>query len=1293
MSGGGSSSPLTQTISSQGVSNYAQPAVNNLLNATQSQIFNTDASGNVTGMQAYQPYSQNAQDYVAGPSPLQQQAYYGASAMQTPYQYDIGSNLAKQAGYGGLNAQYNPIQAGYNWIQGAQANAAQLGNAPQAQAAQGYGQNMQAAQGYAQDMQSAQLGNTPQAQAAQFGGPQNVSAQQVNAPQINSLSMQAAGNVSGPNLQNYQMGPASQVNTQNYTGQNVQDYMSPYLEGALKPQLAEANRNYDISAAQQQSRATQSGAFGGGREAVMAAENERNRNTALNQIYGTGYQNAFQNAQQQFNAQQNANLQAQQANQQAGLTVGQQNLGANLGVQQLGANLGQQAALANQANQQQANLQNLSAGLQTQGLAAQTGLQAQQANQQAGLQAGLANQQVGYNTGLQNAQLAQQAALANQQIQGQYGLQQGQFNQAANQANQQARNQFGIANLSNQQQANAANQQAGNQFGMANLTNQQQANIANQALQGQYGLQQGQFNQATNQLNAQQQQAANLANQQAALQAQQANINQQQFGANYGLQGLQQANQAASTLGGLGAQQYNAQAGILGLQNTLGNQQQQNEQQIINAAIQNQQTAQQYPFQQLNYLKNALSGLPIQTQMQQQYQAAPSILSQLGGLGTTAIAGGKLAGVFKKGGVVKMAGGGIASGVPPGKLQSMLKDLSDQQLAQKANPKASDIDTLAAVQGEQAFRANARANMPVTPGFAPGGIVAFAEGGKSKKEAYAGESEDDELINNIMMSGMSGGMNPNYVRPQEYTSPPVSKPQAQPQPQMQRVPVKGVRGDIMEKGSLLAKEYGVPENLIHHILSKETGNLANPETAVSRAGAKGVMQLMPATAKELGVKNPFDVNENMRGGVSYFSKLYSKYQDPKLAAMAYNWGPGNVDKWLKAGGDMNKVPKETYNYVQGLAKGGAIKHFDKGGEAEIYDPMGGGVLYGDSTRKPGITSILKALDPKHKTAEEVAEEWERKYGKNKQSLPNYNQDVPYSPTAAAQPISVPKPPSTAPVQNQGITAPNLLANRPDLDTGMDIASETTKQMPSQAPEPDRYNALMEKIENQYKNAEGQKEQDKWLSILQAGLGMMSGTSPYAMANIGAGGQKGIAAYAESRKQRNEEQRDALSQMIGLQKVKGLEDYQKRMADITGKHYEDTTKLRGKEVDLTNALGWGKLNVDAQNIALQMGLRKDQLEESIRYHGVQETQNNIQRYQQRIGAIETQAFNNVNKSFDTGMMDESKRRQLIDAEAARLKAEDPTLKDLGSRLGYAPMETKPIDLAAKAEERLKQRGIK
>jgi hypothetical protein len=115
-------------------------------------------------------------------------------------------------------------------------------------------------------------------------------------------------------------------------------------------------------------------------------------------------------------------------------------------------------------------------------------------------------------------------------------------------------------------------------------------------------------------------------------------------------------------------------------------------------------------------------------------------------------------------------------------------------------------------------------------------------------------------------------------------------------------------------------------------MHKETGGHKDPANAVSKAGATGVMQLMPRTAKELGVKNINDPYENINGGVRYIAQLEQKYKDPKLAAMAYNWGPGNVDKWLKRGGNEKSLPKETRMYVASLAQGGIVSL--KGGSKE-----------------------------------------------------------------------------------------------------------------------------------------------------------------------------------------------------------------------------------------------------------------------------------------------------------------------------------------------------------------------
>jgi hypothetical protein len=139
-----------------------------------------------------------------------------------------------------------------------------------------------------------------------------------------------------------------------------------------------------------------------------------------------------------------------------------------------------------------------------------------------------------------------------------------------------------------------------------------------------------------------QQQAIGQGYNTAFNQAQQA----QQYGAGLGLQGQQaalgalgQAGQAGATLGQLGTQQLGAQQGILGLQNQFGAQQQQQQQNIMNQAIQDYATGQQFPMQQLASMMALIRGTPIQTTSTQSYQAAPSPISQLAGLGTAGIAG------------------------------------------------------------------------------------------------------------------------------------------------------------------------------------------------------------------------------------------------------------------------------------------------------------------------------------------------------------------------------------------------------------------------------------------------------------------------------------------------------------------------------------------------------------------------------------------------------------------------------------------------------------------------------
>lgn len=111
----------------------------------------------------------------------------------------------------------------------------------------------------------------------------------------------------------------------------------------------------------------------------------------------------------------------------------------------------------------------------------------------------------------------------------------------------------------------------------------------------------------------------------------------------------------------------------------------------------------------------------------------------------------------------------------------------------------------------------------------------------------------------------------------------------------------------------MADKYGVPRSHVRAIYENETASGKNVRS--SSAGAQGHMQLMPGTAKEMGVTDISDPYQNIEGGVKYYAKMLKKFGDPVIAAAAYNAGPGNVSKY---GG----VPPfaETKNYVRKFVK-------------------------------------------------------------------------------------------------------------------------------------------------------------------------------------------------------------------------------------------------------------------------------------------------------------------------------------------------------------------------------------
>jgi len=212
------------------------------------------------------PYQSYEGQRVAQWTPMQQQSFQGAETMQPSYQLSGATGLAGLAGNRALNTEYNYNPYQSQSILGPAGGRGGYGDRDRVYASQG---------------------------------------DQMMSPQA------------GQSIPNYQ--------PQN----NAQAYMNPYMQNVVDIQKREAQRQSGIQGTQQQAQATQAGAFGGGRDAIMRAERERNLGTQMNDIQAQGSNAAYQQALQQFNTEQAARQGAAQLNAQQG------QFGAGFGLQGL----------------------------------------------------------------------------------------------------------------------------------------------------------------------------------------------------------------------------------------------------------------------------------------------------------------------------------------------------------------------------------------------------------------------------------------------------------------------------------------------------------------------------------------------------------------------------------------------------------------------------------------------------------------------------------------------------------------------------------------------------------------------------------------------------------------------------------------------------------------------------------------------------------------------------------------------------------------------------------------------
>jgi hypothetical protein len=500
-------------------------------------------------------------------------------------------------------------------------------------------------------------------------------------------------------------------------------------------------------------------------------------------------------------------------------------------------------------------------------------------------------------------------------------------------------------------------------------------------------------------------------------------------------------------------------------------------------------------------------------------------------------------------------------------------------------------------------------------GFAPGGIVAFADGGEAEDEEDEFDmSKDEQQLFDMLRRRLA--TNNEYEEMAGLGALPVGISKAVETKREVSSKVGNQPKQTKSEGITQLTKEGTPDgDLINKIMMKESGGRRFDKQGnllTSPKGAQGEMQVMPGTARDPGYgirpAREGDPDDLARVGREYFGKMLNKYGDTKLAAIAYNWGPGNTDKWLMAGADPAKLPRETQKYSADMAGGGPV-HFQSGGISDIFN-MSKEEVADFMRRKLRMEQARDAFSKVPAAAPAAAAEAAKplsfmeylKQGASKirpgiggmgVGLPallrsgdlNEGEDAELE-RRRKMPMTL----GTAPQGGKPVTPAmspadvqqeiQRLKNRPPMEMPPEEVAEekpAAPEAPTAAVDPmgnfiGEYAAY---LKDQKEAIAKDKEQNKYLALLQAGLGIMGGTSPYAGANIGQGAGQGVAAYLAGQKQSSADTRALQQGMLGLTRA---ELYDKmHTADLAQKKESkaESTKISALRQSASELEGFGK----------------------------------------------------------------------------------------------------------------------